>query len=73
MGHFKVEHLTDVQERILRAIRTAIADTGEAPTLDEIGAAVGLGRSAVHYQLGELQAKNQIVREGRRPRGIRLT
>ena len=73
MGHFKVEHLTDIQERILRAIRTAIADTGEAPTLDEIGAVVGLGRSAVHYQLGELEAKNQIVREHRRVRGIRLT
>ena len=73
MGHYKVEHLTERQEAILRAIRTAIADTGEAPTLDEIGAVVGLGRSAVHYQLGELEAKNQIVRESRRVRGIRLT
>src|SRR5690242_16851436 len=33
MGHYKVPHLTDTQERILRCIRQAIADRGEAPTV----------------------------------------
>lgn len=74
MGHYKVEHLTDIQERILHCIRTAIVDHGEAPTVVEIGAAVDLSsRSSVHYQLRELEAKNAITVEPRRPRGIRLT
>ncbi|MFJ6729341.1 LexA family protein [Streptomyces sp. NPDC091281] len=62
-----------MQERILRHIREAIADRGEAPTLQEIGTAVGLSsRSTVHYHLRELEAKGAIVRDRRRTRGIRL-
>jgi repressor LexA len=73
MGHYKVEHLTDTQERILRCIREAIADRGEAPTVQEIGEQVGMrSRASVHYQLGELEAKHAIVREPHRRRGIRL-
>lgn len=73
MSRSKVDHLTDVQERILRCIRQAIADRGEAPTVAEIGAEVGMSsRSSVHYQLVELEAKRQIVREPGRWRGIRL-
>jgi len=73
MGHYKVEHLTDTQERILRCIREAITDRGEAPTVQEIGEQVGMrSRASVHYQLGELEAKHAIVREPHRRRGIRL-
>ncbi|MFE8948076.1 LexA family protein [Streptomyces sp. NPDC007856] len=69
----RVDHLTPVQERILRCIRDAIADQGEAPTVAEIGEAVGLrSRSSVHYQLVELESKQAIVREPGRYRGIRL-
>ncbi|WP_432190645.1 LexA family protein [Streptomyces sp. Tue6028] len=61
------------QERILRCIRTAILDTGEAPTVLEIGQAVGLSsHSSVHYQLRERQAKGAIVVELRWTRGIRI-
>jgi repressor LexA len=74
MAQHRVDYLTDIQERILRHIREAIADRGEAPTLEEIGAAVGLGsRSAVHYQLEQMQAKGAITRQPHRSRGIRLT
>jgi SOS-response transcriptional repressor LexA len=70
---YRVDHLTLVQERILRCIRDAIADQGEAPTVAEIGEAVGLrSRSSVHYQLVELESKHAIVREPGRYRGIRL-
>lgn len=70
----RVDYLTDTQERILRAIRQHIADTGEAPTYAQIGKAVGLSsRSSVHYQLGELAAKAAIIREPGRRRSIRLT
>ncbi|MFF7190849.1 LexA family protein [Streptomyces sp. NPDC008222] len=73
MAHHKVEYLTDIQERILACIRQHITDHGEAPTVVEIGTAVGLrSRSAVHYQLRELQAKHAVVVEPRRARGIRL-
>lgn len=73
MGHHKVDYLTDIQERILACIRRHIADEGEAPTVKEIAAQVGRGVGTVHYQLRELEAKAAIVRESRRPRGIRLT
>ncbi|MGV4989070.1 LexA family protein [Streptomyces sp. NRAIS3] len=69
----RVEHLTDTQERVLRCIRQAITDRGEAPTVQEIGDAVGMrSRASVHYQLVELETKQAIVREPGRARGIRL-
>ncbi|MFJ2567283.1 LexA family protein [Streptomyces sp. NPDC087568] len=69
----RVEHLTETQEHVLRCIRQAIADRGEAPTVQEIGDAVGMSsRSSVHYQLVELETKQAIVREPGRARGIRL-
>lgn len=73
MAQHKVDYLTETQERILHVIRRAIVETGEAPTVKEICAAVGLAVGSVHYQLRELEAKAAIVREPGRPRGIRLT
>lgn len=73
MGREKVEYLTTIQERILRVIRETITDRGEAPTMQEIGDAVGLrSRASVHYQLVELETKGAIVRQGHISRGIRL-
>lgn len=73
MARHRVEHLTDTQERILRCIRETITDRGEAPTIAEIGAAVGMrSRASVHYQLTELERKQAIAREPGRWRGIRL-
>jgi repressor LexA len=73
MARHRVDYLTATQERILRYIREAIADQGEAPTVQEIGERVGMrSRASVHYQLGELEAKHAIVREPHRRRGIRL-
>ncbi|MDN3259891.1 hypothetical protein QWJ26_08735 [Streptomyces sp. CSDS2] len=70
----RVDHLTDTQERILRCTRRHIADHGEAPTVRQIGQAVGMrSRASVHYQLIELETKSAIVREPGRTRGIRLT
>ncbi|MEU3529698.1 hypothetical protein AB0E62_38660 [Streptomyces sp. NPDC038707] len=71
---YRVDHLTDTQERILRRIRRHITDHGEAPTVQQIGQAVGMrSRASVHYQLVELEAKYAIVREPGHTRGIRLT
>ncbi|MEU3613554.1 hypothetical protein ABZ725_14720 [Streptomyces sp. NPDC006872] len=74
MARPRTEHLTDLQERILAVIRQSIADRGESPTLQEIGAAVGLGsRSAVHYQLAQIERKGAIARTPGQHRGLRLT
>ncbi|WP_308019980.1 hypothetical protein [Streptomyces sp. SP2-10] len=56
----------------LRCIREHISQHGEAPTMQQIEKAVGMRRSSVHYQAGELEAKHAIVREPGRSRGIRL-
>ncbi|MET9890581.1 hypothetical protein ABZZ47_10260 [Streptomyces sp. NPDC006465] len=74
MARYRVEHLTARQERIVQCIRERIIERGEAPTILEIGEAVGLhSKSAVHYQLIQIEMKGAIVRESWRHRGIRLT
>ncbi|MCG8971389.1 LexA family transcriptional regulator [Streptomyces sp. CL12-4] len=73
MANHRVEYLTSRQEEILRCIRLAITDRGDAPTVSEIAEQVGLRPSSVHYQLCELEAKGAIVRVPGRARGIRLT
>ena len=73
MVRYKVDYLTDTQERILAVIRRRIAEDGVAPTVAELAAELGRSVSAVHDQLGELEAKWAIVRQPGTPRGIRLT
>ncbi|MFD7438359.1 hypothetical protein [Streptomyces sp. NPDC059861] len=69
----RVDHLTDTQERVLACMRRHIADHGHAPTIQQIGTAVGMrSRTSVHYQLAELEVKCAIVREPGRWRGTRL-
>jgi repressor LexA len=70
----RIDYLTDLQERIRVYIHAAITERGEAPTLAEIGSAVGLGsRSAVHYQLTQMRLKGALTWEPHQARGIRLT
>jgi repressor LexA len=59
-------------EEILRHVRLAITDEGDASTVAELPAAVGLRPSSVHYQMRELEDKGAIVREPGTARGIRL-
>lgn len=72
MANHKVDYLTARQEEILRCIRQAITDDGDAPTIAELATHVGLAPSTIHYQLVELEAKGAIIREPGRPRGTRL-
>ncbi|MEV7238060.1 hypothetical protein AB0N06_30170 [Streptomyces sp. NPDC051020] len=68
-----VERLTARQESVLRVIRDAIADTGDAPTIREIGRRVGLSSSgSVACQLGRLESLGLISRSERRWRSCRL-
>ena len=74
MARLVVDYLTDIQKRILACIRDSIDQRGEAPTLAEIGAHVGLrSRATVHYHLKRIERLGHISRDPRRTRAIRLT
>jgi repressor LexA len=69
-----IDHLTEQQERIVRCIREWVAETGEYPTIREIGAAVGLrSPSSVLYHLRRMEAQGIVVHDGRRQRSYRLS
>ncbi|GAA3779208.1 LexA family protein [Streptomyces chiangmaiensis] len=64
------DHLTERQERILKCIRDWITEHGEAPSVREIGQAVGLSsKSSVAYQLDRMEQLGVIDRSMRRGRG----
>ncbi|WP_223778827.1 MarR family transcriptional regulator [Streptomyces sp. 135] len=55
--------ITDRQRSVLACIRDRVLETGEAPTVREIGAAIGLSSpSSVHYQLRRLEQAGALVR-----------
>lgn len=63
--------LTPRQTAILDAIRASVRDRGHAPTLREVGAAVGLhSSSSVAHQLRQLQSAGAIRLNPGTPRGI---
>ncbi|MFD7442041.1 LexA family protein [Streptomyces sp. NPDC059909] len=67
-----MDHLSPRQEAALACVREWIAETGEGPTLREIGHRVGLSSpSSVAYQLGQLEEHGVIARSGRRRRSCR--
>ncbi|MFI6660418.1 hypothetical protein ACIBL8_33330 [Streptomyces sp. NPDC050523] len=58
MANRRVDHLTSIQEHILRCMRESIGDRGETPTVKEIGQQLGMRSTAsVHWHLrGRLRA-----------------
>jgi repressor LexA len=65
--------LTSRQTNILDFIRDRLEHAGQAPTLEEIGQAMGLPNvSAVLKHVRSLEAKGRLVIEPNRSRGIRL-
>ena len=65
--------LTSRQAAILAVVRQRLAETGSAPTLQEIGAAVGIAHvSAVFKHMEALEKKGYVSRDPSRPRGVRL-
>ncbi|KIF72724.1 hypothetical protein QR77_41235 [Streptomyces sp. 150FB] len=65
---------TDRQEEILRVVRRWITERGEAPTVREIGQAVGLSSSSsVAYQIRRMEEQGLISRTDRQGRSIRLS
>ncbi|MEV8319821.1 hypothetical protein AB0Q95_37250 [Streptomyces sp. NPDC059900] len=56
--------ITDRQQAVLACIRTHIREQGEAPSVREIGRAVGLSSpSSVLYQLRRLEQAGAVVRD----------
>ncbi|WP_351234209.1 hypothetical protein [Streptomyces sp. NPDC002133] len=69
-----MDHLSQRQEQILACIREWISEHGEAPTIREIGRAVGLSSpSSVAYHLRRLEQYGAISRGGRRWRSCRMS
>ena len=67
-----MQTLTDKQQQILEVVRRQIARRGHAPTVREIGAAVGLSSSCtVKKHLDSLETKG-FLRRDRYKRGIEL-
>ena len=65
--------LTTRQSNILDFIRDRLEHAGQAPTLEEIGQAMGLANvSAVLKHVRSLEAKGRLLIEPNRSRGIRL-
>ena len=65
--------LTRLEEKVLQYITQYITRNGHAPTLAEIGDAVGIrSRGTVHRYVEALANKGHLHRSGRSWRGIRL-
>lgn len=68
-----MEELSKTQKEIFNFIRGVIDERGMAPSIREIGNAVGLkSTSSVQYQLDALEEKGYIVREPNLKRTIRI-
>lgn len=64
----------DMQEKILAFIQTAIQTRGYAPSVREIGEAVGLkSTSTVHGHLTRLEKKGLLYRDAMKPRAMGLS
>lgn len=65
------EQLTPRQAKVLAAITDAIESKGYAPTLREIGKAVGLASTAaVSFQVHQIELKGYIRRDPGVTRGL---
>ncbi len=64
--------LTDRQSHVLRFISTFMGANGYAPSIREIGAAVGINEATTHHHLGKLAASGHITRVPGSPRAISL-
>lgn len=72
-GVMDQSELTAVQQRILDVIRESMQSRNYAPSMREIGEAVGLSSTAsVSHQLNKLELLGFISRDPRRPRTIDL-
>ncbi|MCX5336491.1 hypothetical protein [Streptomyces sp. NBC_00140] len=67
------EHLTVREEQVLSQIRRSILDRGEALSVRELGAVLGLRSPAsVVYHLQNLERRGALVRDGRSRRTCRV-
>lgn len=69
----KKKDLTETQQRMLDVIREVKQDRNYAPSMRELGEAVGLSStSSVSYQLAQLESAGYLSRDPGRPRTIDL-
>lgn len=69
-----MEKINETQKKVLEYIKRIISERGIAPSVREIGAAVGLkSTSTVQYNLNALEMAGYIVRDPNLKRTIRLS
>lgn len=69
-----MEQLSNKQQDIFDYIKNVIAERGVAPSVREIGSAIGLkSTSSVQYQLDALENKGYIIRDANLKRTIRIS
>lgn len=67
-------NLAATDEQIVDAIRVFWEDNGYAPTVREVGAAVGIkSPSTIKYRFEQLREKGLVAYHDRIPRTIRVT
>lgn len=64
--------MTPRQKQCLDAIRDQITALGYAPSISELCAQIGGGRSAIHRLIVELERQGHLVRDRTRDRGLLL-
>ena len=73
MARKKEKHGDKMRRKIYAFLVRYVMDNGFAPTVREIGAAVGLkSTSTVYGHLWKLEIEGKIVVKGNSPRAIRL-
>ena len=64
--------LTEKQQRVLDYLQHEIADTGQAPSLRQAAADLGVSHAAIAQSLKTLEEKSYLKREGRYSRTVYL-
>lgn len=64
--------LTERQRETLDYYRRFTERRGKAPTMSEVGRALGVTRQTVHSSLAHLQAAGVVVRQRGQHRGVRV-
>jgi len=67
-----ITEITARNAAVLESIRDYFRATGRAPTIGDLSAATGLGKTTIHYHLRRLKAAGRIIIRTSEPRGIEL-
>lgn len=71
-GRPRVEELSKSQEKTLAAVKDFIRKNSVPPTMQELGAAMGVTAASAHEQVDQLVEKGYLSREKRKSRSLKV-